>query len=96
LAKGKRRPIGETIGGIIVGFDQQVFRSTPPAQELVKRGQPVRGLSGEDGGVLEVLFPDEGAMPDPAATTDDDTAREATDGEPRPRREEQREGPSGP
>jgi hypothetical protein len=59
MAKRKRRPVGETIGGILVGFDQQVFRSTPPAQELVQKGQPVRGLSGEDGGALEVVFPED-------------------------------------
>jgi hypothetical protein len=55
----KRRPIGETIGGIIVGFDQQIFRTTPPVQELIVKGQPVRGLSGEDSGDLEVIFPDD-------------------------------------
>lgn len=60
MAKRKRRPVGETIGGILVGFDQQVFRTTPPAQELVRKGQPVRGLSGEDGGALEVVFPEDG------------------------------------
>ena len=54
----RRRPVGETIGGIIVGFDQQIFRTTPPVQELIVKGQPVRGLSGEGGGDLEVVFPD--------------------------------------
>ena len=52
------RPVGETIGGILVGFDQQVLRNLPPAQELVEKSKPVRGLSGQDGG-LEVVFPDE-------------------------------------
>jgi hypothetical protein len=64
----KRRPVGETIGGIIVGFDQQIFRTTPPVQELIVKGQPVRGLSGEDGGELQVVFPD-----------DDDVSRSAKD-----------------
>ena len=58
----KGRPVGQTIGGIIVGFDQQIFRSTPPAQELVQKGSPVRGLTGEDGGDLEIVFP--GDTPD--------------------------------
>lgn len=53
----KRRPVGETIGGIIVGFDQQIFRTMPPVQELIVKGQPVRGLSGEGVGGLEVVFP---------------------------------------
>jgi hypothetical protein len=55
----KRRPIGETIGGIIVGFDQQIFRTTPPVQELIVKAKPVRGLSGQGPGVLEVVFPDD-------------------------------------
>ena len=54
----KRRPAGETIGGIIVGFDQQIFRTTPPVQELIAKAKPVRGLSGEDGSEFEVVFPD--------------------------------------
>ena len=55
----KRRPVGETIGGIIVGFDQQIFRTLPPAHELILKGQPVRGLSGQDGSELRVIFPDD-------------------------------------
>ena len=41
------RPLGDTIGGILVGFDQQVMRTLPPPHELVVKGSPVRGLSGE-------------------------------------------------
>lgn len=53
----KRRPVGETLGGIIVGFDQQIFRTMPPPHELILKGQPVRGLSGQDGGELVVIIP---------------------------------------
>ncbi len=73
---GKRRkcrPVGETIGGIIVGFDQQIFRTTPPVQELIAKARPVRGVSGQDGGRFEVVFPEDGQpnderpdQPDPA------------------------------
>lgn len=63
----KRRPIGETIGGIIVGFDQQIFRTTPPVQELIAKGQPVRTVSGQDGGELEVVFPDDDEPTPPVA-----------------------------
>ena len=66
----KRRPVGETIGGIIVGFDQQIFRTTPPVQELIVKGQPVRGLSGEDGGELQVVFPDDDEPTPPTAPPD--------------------------
>jgi hypothetical protein len=54
----KRGSIGRTIGGIVVGFDQQIFRTTPPVQELVGKGQPVRGVSGQDPG-LTVVFPED-------------------------------------
>lgn len=64
----KGRPIGETLGGIIVGFDQQIFRTLPPPHELVQKGAPVRGISGDDGGTLELMFPDDEA----AAATDPD------------------------
>ena len=58
MTKRKRRPIGQTMGAIIVGFDQQIFRTLPPAQELVVKSKPVRGLSGQAPG-LEVVFPDD-------------------------------------
>ncbi len=66
----KRRPMGETIGGIIVGFDQQIFRTTPPVHELIVKGQPVRGLSGQDGSDLEVVFPDDDEPVPPPAPAD--------------------------
>lgn len=59
--KRKGRSIGETLGGMIVGFDQQIFRTLPPPHELVQKGAPVRGLTGEDGTGLEVVFPDDEA-----------------------------------
>ena len=62
----KRRPggsVGDTLGGIIVGFDQQILRNLPPPQELVQKGSPVRGLSGEDGTEFVVVFP--GDAPEP-------------------------------
>ena len=64
------RPLGETIGGILVGFDQQILRNLPPAHELVEKSKPVRGLSGPDGD-LEVIFPDDvatGAVDQPEET----------------------------
>lgn len=69
MTRKHRRPVGETIGGIIVGFDQQIMRNLPPAHELVQKAKPVRGLSGQAAG-LEVVFPDdepadERASPDP-------------------------------
>ena len=77
----KGRPIGETIGGIVVGFDQQVFRTTPPVQELIVNGQPVRGLSGQDGSEFEVVFPGDGP-PEPAQLPARPESAEASEAEP--------------
>ncbi len=60
MGKRKRSSVGQAIGGILAGIDGQIFRSTPPAQELVRKGQAVRGLSGEDGTDLAIDWPTEG------------------------------------
>lgn len=69
MSKKRRRSSGQTIGAIIVGFDQQIFRTLPPAQELVVKAKPVRGLSGQDG-ELEVVFPDD-IVVDPGGSAHD-------------------------
>jgi len=73
MTKKRKRPAGETIGGILVGFDQQIFRDLPPAQELVQQSRPLRGLVGLGDG-REVVFPDDdpGAPLQPGA---DDAAQ---------------------
>jgi hypothetical protein len=92
--KGSGRPVGETLGGMLAGFDQQIFRNQPPPHELVRKGSPVRGLSGQDGGEFELVFPtDDGDQPagadlatedaEPAAVADADPAAEV-DEDPRP------------
>jgi hypothetical protein len=58
----KKRPLrssgglGQTMGGILVGFDYQVFRASKPPAELVEAAKPVRGLSGE-GAVVDIDAP---------------------------------------
>ncbi len=61
----KKRPsAGQTIGGIIAGFDQQVWRTTPPAQELVAKGKRLAPVPAAGGGTISVGLPEE---LDPAA-----------------------------
>ncbi len=74
LPPKRRRSTGQTIGGVLVGFDYQVFRASKPPAELVEQAQPVRGVNGEDGSLLTFSFPDD----DPAASGPDpiDPARE--------------------
>lgn len=49
---------GQTIGGILAGFDGQVFRTTPPAHELVRKGDRLPAIPSDDGGTLIVELPD--------------------------------------
>jgi hypothetical protein len=59
VGKKKRRTVGHTIGGILVGFDEQVFRTTPPVNELVAKGTPLRALAADGGGTLAVRMPED-------------------------------------
>ena len=59
----KRQSTGQTIGGILAGFDQQVWRTTPPAQELVAKGKRLAPVPAEGGGTLTVGFADEADAP---------------------------------
>jgi aldose 1-epimerase len=59
MAKRKRQSTGQAIGAIIAGFDQQVFRTMPPAQELVAKGKRLAPVPAEGGGTLTVAFGDD-------------------------------------
>ena len=63
MARKKGQPIGQTIGGIIVGFDQQIFRATPPVNELVAKGTPLRAIAAAGGGTVTVGMPGDTASP---------------------------------
>jgi hypothetical protein len=71
MTKKRRKPAGGTIGAIIVGFDQQVFRTLPPPYELVVRSTPTRGQSGQDP-ELEIVFPDDLVIDDVPPTAERD------------------------
>jgi aldose 1-epimerase len=55
----KRRSVGQTIGGIVAGIDQQIFRTTPPADELVAKGAPNRPVAASGGGTIAIDLPEE-------------------------------------
>jgi hypothetical protein len=62
----KRRKAGSgahTIGGILAGFDGQVFRSTPPPHELVRKGDHLPSIPAGDGGMLIVELPEDRVVP---------------------------------
>jgi aldose 1-epimerase len=64
VAKKKESGLGPTIGGILVGFDQQIFRTTPPVNELVAKGAPLPSAAAAGGGRLTIGLPDDGAGPE--------------------------------
>jgi hypothetical protein len=71
MTKKRKKPAGGTIGAIIVGFDQQVFRTLPPPHELVVKSTPQRGQSGQDPG-LTIVFPGDEAVDDAQSTPEPD------------------------
>jgi galactose mutarotase-like enzyme len=71
VAAKKRRPAGQTIGGILAGFDQQIWRTTPPANELVAKGTPLRPVAAAGGGTIRVGMPDDSPAVGDVASEDD-------------------------
>jgi hypothetical protein len=57
--KTKAASVGQTIGGILVGFDQQIFRTTPPVNELVAKGDRLAPVAASDGGTMRVRMPED-------------------------------------
>jgi hypothetical protein len=53
----KRRPIGQSIGGVLFGFEQQVWRNMPPPQELVHHARPDLPIPASDGSMVTIELP---------------------------------------
>jgi aldose 1-epimerase len=74
MTRKKRPSAGQTIGGILAGFDQQVWRTTPPAHELVAKGKRLAPVPAEGGGTLMVGFDRDGDGVTDAGTASDRAA----------------------
>jgi aldose 1-epimerase len=74
VTKKKAASVGQSIGGIIVGFDQQIFRTTPPTNELVAKGDRLAPVAASGGGTMRVGMPGDPAAPQPAAPDHEDQA----------------------
>jgi hypothetical protein len=72
MTRKRKKPTGGTIGAIIVGFDQQIFRTLPPAHELVVKMTPQRGHSGQDPN-LTIVFPGDDPVDDRPSSGEHDT-----------------------
>ena len=68
MAKRKKQPLGQTIGGVLFGFEQQVLRTMPPGQELVHHARPDDPVPAGDGGFITIGMPD--ASPTPPSASD--------------------------
>ena len=75
MAKKKGQSVGQSIGGILVGFDQQIFRTTPPTNELVAKGDRLAPVAASDGGTMRVGLPGDTTGPgdDDGATGEPET-----------------------
>ena len=55
---------------MLVGFDQQIFRSTPPVNEMVAKGDRLAPVAASGGGTMRVGLPGDPTAPDaPALAT---------------------------
>ncbi len=66
MTKRKKQPLGQTIGGVLFGFEQQVLRTMPPAQELVHHARPDDPLPAGDGGLVLIEIPGSADPPLPS------------------------------
>ena len=53
----RRDSVGQTIGGILFGFEQQVLRTTPPSRELVHHARPDDPVPAGDGTFVTFELP---------------------------------------
>jgi hypothetical protein len=56
-AARRKRPVGQSIGGVLFGFEQQVWRNQPPPHELVHHARPDDPVPAGDGGFLTLELP---------------------------------------
>jgi galactose mutarotase-like enzyme len=54
---------------MLVGFDQQIFRTTPPVNELVAKGTPLKAVAASGGGTMTVGMPGDPEPGEPTAPT---------------------------
>ena len=53
----RKQPLGQTIGGVLFGFEQQVFRNVPPPHELVHHARPDDPVPAGDGTFVTLELP---------------------------------------
>jgi hypothetical protein len=72
MTKSKRKqPLGQSIGGVLFGFEQQIFRNQPPPHELVHHARPDDPVPAGDGGFVTIDLPDDADLDPPAGLASD-------------------------
>jgi hypothetical protein len=73
--KRPRGSLGQSIGGVLFGFEQAVLRTTPPPQELVHHARPDDPIPSGDGHLIRIGLPPDLEVPvsSPAGTPDTDS-----------------------
>jgi hypothetical protein len=66
VAKPRKQPLGQTIGGVLFGFEQQILRNSPPPEELVRHARPDASVPAGDGTMLTIELPEPAAASEPA------------------------------
>jgi hypothetical protein len=80
MTKPKKQPLGQSIGGVLFGFEQQIFRNQPPPHELVHHARPGDPVPTGDGGFVTIDLPDH-PEPEPPARLAIDPTQPASDPE---------------
>jgi hypothetical protein len=70
------------MGGVLFGFDQQVWRNAPPPEELVHHARPDGPVAAADGSTLEIRMPDDPAEEVGAPVADDEREGGGEGGDP--------------
>ena len=75
-SRKKRQAANGSVAGIMFGFEQQVLRSIPPAEELVHHARPDAPIPGPDGELLTLELPEGLEVDDPWAGIENEVADE--------------------
>lgn len=59
MIKRRKQPLGQSIGGVLFGFEQQIFRNQPPPHELVHQARPDAAVPAGDGSMVTIELPDD-------------------------------------
>ena len=75
-SRKKRQSVAQTAGGVLFGFEQQVWRNSPPPEEVVHQARHDGAIAAGDGSFLTLELPDELEADDPWAGIEDELTDE--------------------